>query len=426
MAKLNITADTLEALWHRNTSSFAWHVINLARQFRLEMLNHLALEKGFKKLSLSYTAIVGMVAGKPMRPSELAEFLGISKQHCFAMLEEIENAGYLRREEDPSDKRAKRVVLTVKGEHLISDALEIDAAISHSYQSILGTVKFNQLTEFISAMYAKLDVPRVHGAQAALDTAKTSALNGLILGVLADDFEKQTLLALQERGYKKLKAMHYQIINYLGVGGVRVSELAEVHGISSQAIGQAVKELEALHFVQRCQDQQDARSKIIVFTEKGIRLLQDCVEVVELLQHSVMQTIGAKLFKKGNNILLELTSVVVPVKVRSVTRSGRVAIYRAGRGLVELSPEQNAVGIEQLLIYLLTLAAEDDGIAGSTAKLLEDKQGVLRFSDKGIRLLQNASIDPHHINSVLRSQIGRRELSRLENAFSSTVEKLGQ
>lgn len=424
LADHKISAEAIEAVWQRNTSSFSWHAINLARQFRLEMLDQLALEKGFKRLSLAYTAIVGMVAGRAMRPSELAELLGISKQHCFAMLEEIESVGYLHRAQDPSDKRAKHVVLTAKGERLIAEAIEIDAAISHSYQQILGAEKFKQLTVFISTMYARLDVPKVHGVQAAVDTGHTSPLNGLILGVLADYFEKRIMHGLHKRGFKKLKAMHYQIISYLGVSGMRVSDLADIHNISSQALGQSVKELEAQKFVHRCQDEQDARSKVIVFTERGIALLQACVELAEELELVIMQTVGAKSFNKGSSLLLELASAVVSGPVRSVTRSGQVAIYHPGPGLVILNTDQTELGVEQLLLYLLAVAGQGDGREGGPENLLQQKQGALKLSEEGIRQLKNVSIDPHHIHSVLKSLLGRRELSQLENAFCTVLRKL--
>jgi DNA-binding MarR family transcriptional regulator len=61
-----------------------------------------------EKLLLAYPA-------EPMRMGEIAETLGCLPSSITAIVDRLESAGLLRREADPDDRRAKRLLLTEKG-----------------------------------------------------------------------------------------------------------------------------------------------------------------------------------------------------------------------------------------------------------------------------------------------------------------------
>jgi DNA-binding MarR family transcriptional regulator len=52
-----------------------------------------------------------------LRPIELAERLRITKQSVNDLLGHLEQHGYLIREPDPADRRARVLRLTAKGQH---------------------------------------------------------------------------------------------------------------------------------------------------------------------------------------------------------------------------------------------------------------------------------------------------------------------
>lgn len=89
-------------------------------------------------------------------------------------------------------------------------------------------------------------------------------------------------LALQKAatfGYEGMTLFHTALISNLDEDGTRITTLAHRAGISKQAMGQLVKELEAKGYIERKPDLEDKRATLVVFTEQGWQLLQDVYQV---------------------------------------------------------------------------------------------------------------------------------------------------
>jgi DNA-binding MarR family transcriptional regulator len=89
------------------------------------------------------------------------------------------------------------------------------------------------------------------------------------------DFSDTAASKLQARGHSSLGSAAIGLIPYIDLEGTRASVLAERAGISKQAVGQLIAELEASGYVTRQPDPQDGRAATIVFTDLGWRLLRD-------------------------------------------------------------------------------------------------------------------------------------------------------
>lgn len=74
--------------------------------------------------------------------------------------------------------------------------------------------------------------------------------------------------------------------------GARITTLASLLGISKQAVGQTVDELEALGVVARVADPSDRRARGVVFTEQGRRGLALGMEVLEGLEAEIGEELG--------------------------------------------------------------------------------------------------------------------------------------
>jgi DNA-binding MarR family transcriptional regulator len=98
---------------------------------------------------------------------------------------------------------------------------------------------------------------------------------------LAKDFEHRTLAKCHQRGHIKIRRSHNSLFSNLGFGAVRLTELAERAGITQQAMGKLVKEVERLGYVKRHVDETDKRAKIIELTEQGVILVNDSMEIVD-------------------------------------------------------------------------------------------------------------------------------------------------
>jgi len=66
------------------------------------------------------------------------------------------------------------------------------------------------------------------------------------------------------------RAAHLALFPHIELhGGTRVTELASKLGITKQAVGQLVDDLEGMGMVQRRPDPEDGRAKRVCFTEQG-------------------------------------------------------------------------------------------------------------------------------------------------------------
>ncbi|MFE6286367.1 MarR family winged helix-turn-helix transcriptional regulator [Streptomyces sp. NPDC057877] len=64
---------------------------------------------------------------EPLRPGELAHRLGVEASHATRTVQQLHQAGYVRRVPDPDDRRAQRIELTTEGRQAISRIREVAA-----------------------------------------------------------------------------------------------------------------------------------------------------------------------------------------------------------------------------------------------------------------------------------------------------------
>ena len=79
-------------------------------------------------------------------------------------------------------------------------------------------------------------------------------------------------------------AAHVHITRHLALQGTRLTDLAELAGMTKQAMGKLVDQCEAWGLVARVPDIRDARAKLVVFTPLGrvwLKAFEDAVVVAE-------------------------------------------------------------------------------------------------------------------------------------------------
>lgn len=77
--------------------------------------------------------------------TELTARMGLSKQAVQQLLDQLETDGVVRRESDPADKRAKRVVLTELGLADFAERNRVKQQIEERYRDKLGKKLFGKL-----------------------------------------------------------------------------------------------------------------------------------------------------------------------------------------------------------------------------------------------------------------------------------------
>jgi DNA-binding MarR family transcriptional regulator len=76
--------------------------------------------------------------------------------------------------------------------------------------------------------------------------------------------------AMAEAGHPDLSlALGTNVLRFLDHGGLRIGAIAELAGVSKQAISQQVAFLEAKGYVGVTPDSEDSRAKIVTLTERG-------------------------------------------------------------------------------------------------------------------------------------------------------------
>jgi DNA-binding MarR family transcriptional regulator len=76
---------------------------------------------------------------------------------------------------------------------------------------------------------------------------------------------------IAEAGHPEIREGHGCVFGFIDLEeGSRLTDLAASAGLTKQAVGEAVTELERLGYVTRVPDPQDGRAKIIKLTDRGL------------------------------------------------------------------------------------------------------------------------------------------------------------
>lgn len=117
---------------------------------------------------------------------------------------------------------------------------------------------------------------------------------GALLHRLADDFQQRTLDKCHQRGHRKFRASHSTLIHNLDTTGASLGDLAHRIGISQQAAGKIVRDLERAGYVKRELDMNDKRSRIIRLSENGAMLQRDIADVLQEVSGEYRAALGSE------------------------------------------------------------------------------------------------------------------------------------
>jgi DNA-binding MarR family transcriptional regulator len=97
-------------------------LIALAFQEFVRELRQTHVRLGFDDIGRSDGLVFRALHEHPMTVSELAGWLGISKQGAGQTVEDMERRGYVERQPDPDDRRARLVCLSPRGRQALAAA----------------------------------------------------------------------------------------------------------------------------------------------------------------------------------------------------------------------------------------------------------------------------------------------------------------
>ncbi len=134
------------------------------------------------------------------------------------------------------------------------------------------------------------------------DTNRKSLVHPLAF--LANDFRERIRVGLRQRNHQ-LQPTQAKVLVHMDIEGSRLTDLADRAGISKQAMGKIVDELERLGYVSR-DSHADGRAKLIQFTRSGLKLLKDSGEIVDAVWQEYAELVGEKRLANIRDDLNEL------------------------------------------------------------------------------------------------------------------------
>ncbi len=115
-------------------------------------------QRGFSDIRPGHVSVFGNLGMGATRVTELAERARVTQQAMGKMLKELEKMGYISREVDSVDKRAKEITLTDLGVKLAADSLKIFDEVRQYYAAKIGEDDLATLEEQLRNAVNKLEL----------------------------------------------------------------------------------------------------------------------------------------------------------------------------------------------------------------------------------------------------------------------------
>ncbi|MEP6563119.1 MAG: MarR family transcriptional regulator [Nakamurella sp.] len=103
-------------------------------------------------LPLSQARVFQRIAPDGSRLSELAQAAQVSKQTIGSVVDQLERAGYVSRVPDPTDARARLVVVTDLGRELVELSVPVVREIENAWRAHLGAARTRELRRTLEAL----------------------------------------------------------------------------------------------------------------------------------------------------------------------------------------------------------------------------------------------------------------------------------
>lgn len=139
-----------------------------------------------------------------------------------------------------------------------------------------------------------------------IDIADETQPTGRLLILLFRAFETTLIERLDKQGVTDISMSDLNVIRHLDPCGSQISAIAQSAGLSKQAIGRTVADLEKKGIVRTIADPSDRRGKLVQFTHKGARLVATAIEIIKKMETRYKKIMGADEYNKTRQSLILL------------------------------------------------------------------------------------------------------------------------
>jgi len=130
---------------------------------------------------------------------------------------------------------------------------------------------------------------------------------------------------LEASGFEGLRFSHGFLIQHLVEGARSVGELAELMGVTQQAVSKTVRELEGLGYLGRRAPSEDARVRLVTLTERGVAALQAGRSARAEVVAELRASLGARRVDAATAVLrdvLQASGAITDIRRRRVRPPG--------------------------------------------------------------------------------------------------------
>ena len=110
------------------------------------------------------------------------------------------------------------------------------------------------------------------------------------------------------RAIPSIRAGHGCVFRFIHQGGCRLTDLAASSGLTKQAVGEVVDDLERLGYVERRADPADRRAKVISLTETGADAQQTALGIFSDIEQRLGERYGKKRIEAMRSLLEEISA----------------------------------------------------------------------------------------------------------------------
>jgi len=129
-----------------------------------------------------------------------------------------------------------------------------------------------------------------------------------LLSIVARSIDERLRERLAGLGYDEVRPAHLALLLNLERAGVRGSELARRAEITKQSMGELVRDLERLDYVERRPDPADGRARLVQPTGRGLILIAHARQAMTEIEADAARRLGRERFTELKGSLALLTT----------------------------------------------------------------------------------------------------------------------
>jgi DNA-binding MarR family transcriptional regulator len=135
-----------------------------------------------------------------------------------------------------------------------------------------------------------------------------------LLFTAADALVVELSRRMRAAGFGDVRGAHGCVFGNIDPdGGMRLTELAELAGMTKQAVGEAVTDLEKLGYAERVPDPSDGRAKIIRLTKRGAAAQRAGFAFIAEIEREWIERFGQQPVDQVRALLLDVVGSAWPL-----------------------------------------------------------------------------------------------------------------